>query len=307
MKIAVIGPGSMGLLYASGLAQTSEVILLGNNPENINLINQHGITVQRGESSCCRKVPAFLNGTYKEPVDLVILFTKAYHTQEALQANQCVIGPHTVILSLQNGAGHETTMARFADDKHILIGTTAQGASRKNPHTIVHSGLGDTSIGAVSPDNSNVDTFVNVFNQSGFPCIKSDNIRQTVWNKLMINASSSVLSGLLQVKQGYVATNPHAWAICQQLISEICLTANAIGCQFSAKEQIDRIYNHLLAAPDGLTSIYSDIRNGRKTEVDVISGTVVNVAGQHNLSVPTEQLMVRMVHALEGRNAVSKV
>lgn len=301
MKIAVLGPGSMGLLYASSLSQVADVVLLGNNRENIALINQHGITVRRADSERHSDVPAFLNGSYDEQVDLLLLFTKAYHTQEALQANKNVIGPNTVILTLQNGAGHENVISRFTDDRHILIGTTAQGAYRENPYTVVHSGLGNTCLGAVSPEFDNIDSFVETFIKAGFPCLSSENICQTIWNKLMINASSSVLSGVLQVKQGYVVSNPHAWTLCRQLINEICMTANAIGCHFSAEEQTERLFNHLSAAPDGLTSIYSDIRNGRKTEVDVISGTVVRVAKEHNLSVPTEEFMVHMVHALEGR------
>ncbi len=128
----------------------------------------------------------------------------------------------------------------------------------------------------------------------------ADNIRQMVWNKLMINASSSVLSGVLQVKQGYIAENPDAFEMCKNLIKDICIVANAMGMSFDVDEQITRLYNHLKNAPDGLTSIYSDLKKGRKTEVDYISGAVVNAAGKKGINVPAQDMMVHMVHAMEG-------
>ena len=302
MKIAVIGPGSMGLLYATGLSTAADVILLGNNKENLDLINKNGITVKRGDDSKHYNVAAYLNGTYTEKADLVILFTKAYITRQALTENKSIIGENTVVLTLQNGAGHESTLKEFVADDRILIGTTAQGSYRENAYTIVNSGLGDTNIGAISNDFKDIDSFVEVFNKAGFPCFASDKIHQMVWNKLMINASSSVLSGVLGVAQGYVATNANAWEICKKLIAEICATANAAGCNFSKDEQIERINKHLHNAPNGYTSIYADLKNGRKTEVDVISGAVVKAAKKHGITAPTQELLVDMVKAMEERN-----
>ena len=76
--------------------------------------------------------------------------------------------------------------------------------------------------------------------------------------------------------------------------------ANAMGMSFDVDEQITRLYNHLKNAPDGLTSIYSDLKKGRKTEVDYISGAVVNAAGKNGINVPAQDMMVHMVHAMEG-------
>lgn len=307
MKIAVIGPGAMGLLYGAKLSQCAEVVLVGNNAEHIQEINDNGIMLKRDGEETVYHVPAVLCGQIKEPVDMVILFTKAYLTEAALEQNRALLGPHTVLLTLQNGAGHEEVLSKFADRKHILIGTTAQGSYRENAHTIVNSGLGDTAIGAISDDFAGTEKITGieeiraVFEQSDFPCIISDNIKQTVWNKLMINASSSVLSGVLLVNQGYVVENIHAWEMCKDLIREICVTAAGEGYSFDEKEQIERIANHLKNAPGGYTSIYADLKNGRKTEVDYISGAVVKAAEKQGKTVPTQALMVHMVHAMEGR------
>lgn len=309
MKIAVIGPGAMGLLYGAKLSKCAEVILVGNNAEHVKEINDNGITLKRDGEETVFRVPAVLSGQIEEPTDMVILFTKAYLTEEALEQNKALIGPDTVLLTLQNGAGHEEKLSKFAEKKDILIGTTAQGSYRENAHTIVNSGLGDTTIGAVSDEFigtekiTGIEEIRTVFEQSDFPCIVSNNIRYTVWNKLMINASSSVLSGVLLVNQGYVVENSNAWKICKDLIREICETATGEGCSFDVEEQTERIANHLKNAPGGYTSIYADLKNGRKTEVDYISGAVVKAAERQGKTVPTQIMMVRMVHAMEDRDA----
>lgn len=321
MKVAVIGPGAMGLLYGAKLSRCADVVLVGNNPEHIRDINERGVCIKRNGAETMYRVPAVLSGENAEPVDLVILFTKAYLTEEALSQNRALIGSETMLLTLQNGVGHEEILQNFADKAHVLIGTTAQGSFRENAHVIVNSGLGDTVIGGICAGtsgtkgtgvvgktanvaeadvpSSRIQEIAACFEQAGFPCAVSDNIRQTVWNKLMINASSSVLSGMLQQAQGYVAENEAAWEICQDLIREICEVASGEGCEFDEREQIARIRGHLRNAPGGYTSIYADLKNGRKTEVDYISGAVVRAADRQGKKVPTQRMMVRLVHAME--------
>ena len=301
MKIAVIGPGAMGMLFGGKLSAAADVVLVGNNPANIEAIRTEGVEIER-DGLTTYHPDAALNGTVQEVKDLVILFTKAYLTEEALACNRAMIGPDTFLLTLQNGMGHEEILGKFTDPGHVLIGTTAQGSTRKSGRSIVHSGLGETVIGPVQPGREeSLEAIRNVFEQAGFPCSISSNVRQSVWYKLMINASSSVLSGVLGMRQGYVAENPWAWGICETLIREICRTADSEGIHFDETEQIDRVYNHLMAARDGVASLCADLRKGRTTEVDYISGAVVRAAEAGGIEVPEQKMMLELVHAMEGR------
>ena len=307
MKITVIGPGAMGLLFGGKLAACADVSLIGSNAKNLEEINSNGVTIKRGDSIVTRKVPAYQAGTCKEPTDVVMIFTKAYQIRDVLNANRELIGPDTMLLTLQNGAGHDRVMREFADSAHVLIGTTKQGSYRESASVIVNSGLGETVFGGAAgegeqgPDKAFLEEIRGVFESAGFPCFVSENIRFDVWNKLMINASSSVLSGVLQVPQGYVAENEYAWSVCEDLIREICAAAAGEGAAFVPEEQILRVREHLKNAPDGYTSIYADLKNGRKTEADFICGAVVNAAKEQGLRVPVQETILRLVHAMEGR------
>ena len=302
-KIAVIGPGAMGLLFAGRLSAHADVTLLGNSPERISELQLNGIRIQEGETLLECRPAVMLNGACTELMDLVLLFTKAYLTEQALAANKAVIGENTYVLTLQNGMGHANVLSQFADPSHILIGTTEEGSSRENAYTVNHTGHGKTTFGFVASAGDaakqDAEQFAGLFTDAGFPCSLSEDISFAVWNKLMINASSSVLCGVLQKPQGYIVENASAWEISKSLIMEVCETANAEGHHFDQEEQINRLNNHLRNAPNGFPSLAADLKNGRKTEVDFISGSVVRAAEKKGLQVPYETLMVRLVHAME--------
>lgn len=302
MKIALIGPGAMGLLFGGYLSQKNEVTLVGTNAARMQAIDQNGLTIRETDGSEAVYRPrATADSSGMEPAELVILFVKSGASRAALQANRSLIGPDTLLLTLQNGAGHETLLREFADDAHIIIGTTQQGSYKLGDSAVCHSGKGSTALGAICGQSSRFAQVAEAFAQCGFPCEVTDRVRGMIWNKLMINASSSVLSGLLQVPQGYVAENAAAWQVAQYLIRELCAVATADGYPFDAAEQIDRIQKHLRAAPDGYTSIYADLKAGRVTEAPVINGAVVAAARRLGVPAPTHETILALVHAMEQR------
>lgn len=302
MNIALIGPGAMGLLFGGYLSKMHEVMLIGTRAAVMKEIEEKGLTIQETDgSSAVYRPHATADSTGMPPADLVILLVKAGASQAALEANRSLIGPDTLLLTLQNGAGHEQLLRRFADEEHIIIGTTQQGSYKLDDTRICHSGKGSTALGAVNGNSSRFAPVAEALCSCGFPCEVTDQVKGMIWAKLMINSSSSVLSGILQTAQGYVAENTYAWTIAQALITELCAVASADGYPFDSGEQIARIRRHLELAPDGYTSIYADLKAGRTTEVSVINGAVVEAGRRLGVPVPTHELVVELVHALEGK------
>lgn len=307
MKIAIIGPGSMGLLYGGYLARENEVFMLGRDPKKMEEIAEHGVTIKEKDGSEeCFKVHATSSASEIGVVDLAIIFVKAYQTREALEGAKEILGENTILMTLQNGLGHEAIMKQFVDSEHIVVGNTNQGSSRTSSCSINHSGLGDTFLGVINGTVSRLEALKDNFERCGFNTILSDEVRRVIWNKLMINASSSVLSGVLQVPQGYVVENSYAWEIEKKLLKEMCETATKDGYEFIYEEQVERLRTHLQSAPDGLTSIYHDLRLGNPTECQYINGAVVSCAKSLGVEVPTHEVVVNLVKAMEGSQKASK-
>ena len=301
MKISIIGPGAMGLLFGGYLSQHHEVTMIGKKPEMMEVINQNGITILDRHGVEKRFLPKARVAGEGEPADLVILFTKAGSSRKALEENRSLFGDKTLLMTLQNGMGHEALLQEFVSPERVIIGTTQQGSYKMGETSICHSGGGETCFGAVIGDSSRFEFLAKAFTKCGFPSGTAADVKGMIWNKLMINASSSVLSGILQTAQGFVVEDPHAWDIARKLIKELCAVANADGYPFDEEGQINRLHDHLKKAPSGFTSIYADLKAGRKTEVDVISGAVVAAGHRLGVPVPTHEMMVKLVHAMENR------
>ena len=103
----------------------------------------------------------------------------------------------------------------------------------------------------------------------------------------------------MQIDMGEIYANPHAWEMTKQLIHEAILTAKAAGLEFNEEEWTEKVKQTSINNPNGCTSIRADLRDGRKTEVDTITGAVIKFAEKYGCDVPTHKFVRNMVHAME--------
>ena len=123
MKIVIIGAGAMGCLYGAYLSRHNEVIMLDSYQPQVDAINKNGITVSEedGTEQHFSSVRACLSGEYKEDADLVIVFVKSTYTEDALKTNRKLFGEHTLVMTLQNGAGNDRKIEQYVVKKNIII------------------------------------------------------------------------------------------------------------------------------------------------------------------------------------------
>lgn len=302
MKVAVLGAGAMGGLFGGYLSRNHEVTMVDVNEKVVQTINTEGLTIEEPDGSRAVYHPAATASTQgMAPVDLVIVFVKAMFTEAALHNNRDLIGPDTYLMTLQNGSGHEEMLGKFVDQAHIIIGTTQHNASVLGMGITRHGGSGITHLGCVEGDVHRLQRFADAFSACGLEADVSDGVQRMIWQKMFTNVSASVLTGVLQVPLGYIAGNAYAWALCSQLIREAVDVAAGIGLQFDYEEKCKEVRDVCMRSPEGLTSIYMDIKQGRRTEVDTISGSVVRASQRCGVPAPAHEMMVRLVHAMEGR------
>ena len=302
MNIIVVGAGAMGSIYGARLSQHNNVLLVDTNSSLVDRINSCGITLEENGTELIFHPSAALTADATRESDLVILFTKALYSTAALSNVKHAIGKDTYLMTLQNGAGHERILSRFADDGHIIIGTTEDNGAVLEMGKVHHGGNGKTNIGML--DGSHIpmlDRIKETFDASGFDVRIHKNIQSLVWDKLMTNTSLSVLTAILQCDMSYISEDEHAFSVCRKLISEAVRVANAMGLSFQEEKVAEKVRTTSAANKGGYTSIMMDIKNGRKTEVDTISGAVVSKAHELGIPVPYHEMAVSLVHALEGR------
>jgi len=303
MKIVVIGAGAMGSIYGSHLSKHNEVYLIDTNPDIVKTINTKGLKLQENGEDVLYHPNAVCSSKELGKADLVILFVKALYSAAALENNKNIIGKDTYLMTLQNGAGHEDIMVKAASLDHIIIGTTEDNGAILEAGYVRHGGTGRTNIGMLAEDKTGMMAKVKtIFDACGFDTVIRSNIQQLIWDKLLTNVSLSVVTGVLQVKMGFIAEDPSAWDLTKALLTEALSVATAMGLNFNEEEVTERLRKTSKNNPEGCTSIYMDLMNGRRTEVDTISGSVVRSAEKYGVKVPTHKAMVNIVHAMEKRN-----
>ena len=303
MRIAVIGAGAMGSIYGGHLSQHNDVLLVDTNEKVVEQVANNGLLIDEDGTTNTYHPGAVSNTKGQEPADLVILFVKALFSRAALEGNRGLIGPNTRLMTLQNGAGHEDLLKEFVDEDHIVIGTTEDNGAVLGMGHVRRGGTGVTNVGMLVEDKEGfLPQLKEAFDQCGFNVKIHENIQTLIWDKLFTNVSLSALTGVLQVDMGYIAANEYAWDLCCQLIHETVKTAAAAGLNFDEEKVREKVKNTSINNPNGCTSIRADLRDGRRTEVDTISGAVVRAAHKYGVEVPGHECIVRLVHAMEGRN-----
>lgn len=303
MKIAILGSGAMGMLFGALLSQHNDVILVDVNEARVSAVNRVGITVAEPDGRDRVFHPeATTDSGGMAPADLVILFVKAFYSRDALGANRSLIGPDTYLLTLQNGSGHENTLREFADSDHIIIGMTQHNSSIDEGTRVNHGGGGLTSIGALDGRTEHLRPVAQAFCACGLDTTVSPNVRRLIWSKLFVNVSGSALTAILQVPLGFIVDDPNGWALAETLIREAVAVANADGLGFNADEVLSDVRRLLDDAHDGYTSIYADLHDGRRSEVDTISGAVVAAGKRNGTPTPCHTFVVELIHAFEAKN-----
>lgn len=303
MKIVVIGAGAMGSIYGGHLSLNNEVYIVDTNQAVVDAINANGLLIDEDGVTNVYHPTAVSSTEGIENVDLVILFVKSTFSKVALAGNKNIIGENTRLLTLQNGAGHEHILMEFAPKERVIIGTTEDNGAVLGAGHVRRGGQGKTNAGMLVEDKDNfLSKMKESFDSCGFTLKLHDNIQQLIWDKLFTNVSLSAVTGILQVDMGYIAGNEYAWKLTCALIHEAVLTAKAMGLTVDEEAITEKVKETSLNNPKGCTSIRADLRDGRRTEVDTISGAVVKAAEELGVEVPSHKFVVNMVHAMEQRN-----
>jgi len=290
----------MGCLYGAYLSAQNEVILIDYYEPQVEVINVNGLTMLENSIEASYHIKAVLSGTDIGIVDLVIVFVKSIDTYEAVKANKSLIGEHTIVMTLQNGAGNDRDIMNFTKKENIIVGTSKHNSVGIGLGKIHHTGSGVTTIGAMEPDSNSDKLIAAVLMASGLEAEVSDNIQRIIWSKLFVNISVNTLTALLETKIGFMSQNKYAWDFAKRIIYEAVNVAEEDGTYFDRREVMETVRHVCEIAGEGYSSMYQDRKRKVKTEIDKMNGAIVEQAKLYGVATPYNALVVDLIHAVEG-------
>ncbi|MBO2697464.1 ketopantoate reductase family protein [Shewanella algae] len=302
MQIGILGIGAIGQLLAQQLAAAGlEPWLLprANTPSLAEQGEKQVYTLELGDQSLQTSFLCLAQDSSKlKQLDLLLVTVKAYQVEAALEPLLPKLHPDCRILLLHNGLGPHQSLAAKLNGRQLSLGTTSQGALKLSSNHIRQTGSGLTQIGdligAPMPEAMKT-ALLNAIPGSQW----SDTILEALWQKLAVNAVINPLTAIHRVNNGALAAPEFEGTICA-ILDELLQVAKQEGISLTFDTLHARVKEVIRLTAANYSSMYQDLKHGRKTEIDYINGYLQQRAEQYGLTLPINSELVAQIKALES-------
>jgi len=310
MRILILGLGAIGTVFATSLKASGHEVFGLTKEKYIakiknNLLKIYGVFGQK---------QAKLDGIFTDiqhiksyPIDLVIVCVKAYDTELVINQLKSILTQNTVVLLAQNGYGNYEIASSLIGKERVILSRIIFGAKT------IETGVAEVTVFADDivigqPDNAiseeKLKEIDNAFNKAGLPTRVSKDVYAILWDKIIYNSALNPLGAILECTYGVLADNEETRLIMNKIIEEIFYTTKAKGIKLNwtdYKEYLSHFYENLLPPTvKHFPSMYYDIKQGKKTEIDALNGAIVRLANECNLSVPVNKIITNFIRVKEN-------
>lgn len=288
MRIAVIGAGALGSLFAEGLGRVADLLVVDRSraplrPGHEKEPARPGQPLPPGRPSV-------------EPVEVALVCVKSQGTEWAAEVAAHVLADDGVAVTLQNGLGHLETLARVLGPRRTAQGATTEGAFFRDGR-VVRAGRAQTYLAPHPDDRSARPRLVALaahLLMADFPTEVVDDARDVVWRKLVVNAAINPLSALLRLKNGDIPAHPAA-ATADELACETARVGRALGVAISDEEAVALWRGAAARTSENRSSMLQDVERGRPTEIDAICGAIAREGARLGIATPLNAAMATLL------------
>ena len=328
MRIAIVGPGAIGGLFGAVLSRGGlDVTLVSRRAEEAERIGREGVRIEgRGgdyvsrPNAVCLESPA----SALRPFDVILVAVKAYDTESAARTLAPIVGPETTVVTVQNGLGNVEILVTAFGRGRVLGGATNQGANVLRtvgaapcgrpdgeaekaraatwgrPDLVIdHAYVAGTTIGELDGRvTERAKRIAETFTAAGLETAASDNIDGVIWTKLLINVGINPLVALLRVRNGVLAEHAETLDLMRLAVTEGLEVAKAKGVRLLVPDPVGRAVDQAVKSGGNIASMLQDVRAGRRTEIDFITGAIVREGRRLGIPTPVNEALTLLVRAV---------
>ncbi|MCC8076102.1 MAG: 2-dehydropantoate 2-reductase [Clostridiales bacterium] len=314
MEVLIVGTGAVGVGMAATLhsvgcgvsllarGATKDAILAGGL-RRTGLFGE--VVIPAGETMVSDDYGAFPENAF----DYILISVKTMANKtvsDALWEHHAILKPQGKLVILQNGWDNDQAYLRHFPQEQVCCARVITGFQRQAPNVsnvTVHTApvlLGNLYGLDVAP----LEPLAQAINAGGIPCQTTEDVGAALWAKMLYNCTLNPLGAVLGVHYGALGEAPEGVAIMNDLIDEIfaVMTAAEYRTYWDTPEDYKKeFYGKLL--PDTYhhnSSTLQDIRRKRPTEIDTLTGKVLELAAQYHVSVPANTMLYRQVKTIEA-------
>jgi len=304
MRIAVVGTGAMGSVYAGLLAAAgNDVSAVDVDAAHVEAIRAGGLRVDGASGDRVVRIAATTDPADVGEVDLVVIATKSMQARAAAESTPPLLGRETTVLTIQNGLGAADEVAAVVGESRLVVGVAGGfGASMVAPGHAHHHGFELVRLGEHSgPARERTERIADVWRAAGFTVATYDDVRRLQWEKLICNACFAGIGGLLEMTIGEVLASPPAWSVALRCAQETLDVGRARGVALAIDDCEAYVRHYAEPIPGARPSLLLDLLAGRPTEVEWINGSVPREAALAGTAAPANDVVTRLVLAKQAR------
>ncbi len=303
MKIAIIGVGAMGSVYAALLADAGhDVFAIDLWKDHVDAIREHGLRVEGASGD--RTVTSLHAATDIAEVgtaDLYIIATKADGVGAAAGMIQPLMAPTSLVLTIQNGLGAGARIAEHMPVDNVLLGVAEGfGASMRGPGHAHHNGMNLIRIGEIGGGlTARLSDVAAVWQGAGFNVKAFEDINQLIWEKFLCNGTFSAPCCAFDCTIGELMASPDRWPVALGCTREIYELGRAKGIAFSFDDPIAYVTTFGERMPNARPSMLLDHHVRRSSEIDAINGMAVTLGREAGIATPYNETLTAVIKARE--------
>ena len=306
MRIAIMGSGGVGAYVGARLQAAGEDVSFIARGAHLYALQHGGLHIESPLHPVhLPNVVATDDPAQIGVVDLVVFAVKLWDSDEAAQAMLPLVGPHTRVLTLQNGIDSLDMLAQHVPRGQLVGGVIYLSAVILRPgviaspggfHRIVLDGhQGDATVAAFCAACERADAL----DATATDATNTINITTVIWEKFIALASLSATTSLLRARMGQILGNPETRTLQRQLVDEAVAVGRAAGVALRdglADEVMDKL---ALMPPSFRSSMAEDLERGKPLELQWLSGRVHQLGLQLGVPTPGHSVVYRglVLHA----------
>ena len=269
--------------------------------EHVDAMRRRGLRVEGASGDRRVELRATSQASDAGVCDLVVIATKVREVADAAVSSRPLIGPETLVLSIQNGLGGPEACAGILGRERVAVGVVGGfGASLRGPGHVHHNGMELLRLGELcGPVTPRLEAVAEAWRSCGFTVKCFDDVDQPIWEKLVCNVCYSGPCALTGLTIGEAMADDDVFAVASGCASEAYAVARKRGIALGFEDVVAYVREFGAAIPDARPSMLLDLMGGRCTEIGAINGAIPAAARAVGLAAPCNDVVSALVRARE--------
>jgi len=289
MKVLVIGAGGVGGYFGGRLAAAGTEVVFAARGRHAEAMASEGLRIKSAVGNLHVEKPALLSDPGSAGLfDIVLVCTKLWDLETAIEHIKPVVAQDTAVIPLQNGVDSEDRACKILAPSNVAGGIAYIAAQIDEPGVIKHTGtMAALAVGELDGSKSwRLEMFQAASEAAGFDCRLSDDIRRDSWMKFVMLTSFSGVTSLYRQPIGPILEDREGRRLLEEMLRESVAVGLASGIALR-EDAADTLLGRVEGLPyDMKSSMLVDLERGNRLELDWLSGTVSRLGKEHGVPTP---------------------